>query len=315
MQSADQSTNNSNVVYMFNKFFLDLLRTAKNIDPSYAATIKTQQYHSIDKQSHDYIQRFVEGNEGILQGITEETVCDDVEKIRVLNEFTVGDIVRSSDGILFRKNILEKLGVSAAANVCRLVREETTLILRKSICMAIMAHVHTISDPDPTLFGDVITQIVRGEQGLPPSDEMKDVILRALIGELASICMEEPAIPDVTDDCNEESGTKDVDLDSIDSLLENSSLGQMAKAIASDIDMTKIQNCTDPRELFSDPTLMKDIYGKVASMINTQMQNGCMNQDDLFGECMNLMRTIGVPQTPLVPTRTQQRTHKRRTRG
>lgn len=292
---ANKMSNNNNVAYMFNKFFLDLLRTAKYISPCYATTVKTQ-YHSIDKQSTAYIDRFLECNAATLEAITEENVSVKILKLKVLHEFSLGEIVVCSDIVLFRRNILDKLGADFADGLCRLVKEDTALILRKSICMAIMARLSST----PELFGDAVTEIVRGEQGLPPSDNAKDAVVRALVIELASICSSSSSEHEEQDE-QEEVIKGAPPPPSMDDLLENSTLGKLAKEIAADIDMSKLQNCNDPSELFSNASLMKDVYGKVANMLNTQISEGGVDQKDLLGECMNLVRTFGAP--PKAPSR------------
>lgn len=290
-----------NQVYMFNKFFLELLRTVKYVAPQYAVSVKTN-YHSIDKHTDKYIESFLELNADVLKDIDDQNVSEKLDKVQVMDGFFLEDVVLQSDIILFRRSIMEKLRDSD--QLINLVQQETMFIRRKAISMSIMAHIHAMSkdnklEEDPALFGNVLTEMFRGEQGLPPSGPIGDVVISSLIGELASICMEEPAV--VT---TEEPTTKttDNDADGLDDILKNCSLGKLVKDITADIDVSRVQGFKDATEMLSDTNLMKEIYGKVSGAINDQLSSGQLDQTNLLGECMNLVQAFGMQGFPGIPT-------------
>lgn len=76
--------------------------------------------------------------------------------------------------------------------------------------------------------------------------------------------------------------------------LTNSSIGDLAKEIASDINIDNI-NVSRPEDLFNGENshLIGDIVGKVTSNLQKKMANGSLNQDKIMSEAMSLLGTMG----------------------
>jgi hypothetical protein len=76
--------------------------------------------------------------------------------------------------------------------------------------------------------------------------------------------------------------------------LSNSTIGSLAKEIAEDMDISKM-NINSPDDIFSadNSQVIGDIVGKVTSKLHSKMQNGTINQEQMMSEAMSLFSTMG----------------------
>ena len=80
--------------------------------------------------------------------------------------------------------------------------------------------------------------------------------------------------------------------------LHNSKIGELAKEISQDIDMSKL-NVNNPEELLNienmfsgENNVLGDIIGKVSSKITNKIQNGEIKQDELMNEAFSMMTKL-----------------------
>ena len=87
------------------------------------------------------------------------------------------------------------------------------------------------------------------------------------------------------------------DLAGLENLFAGTKIGDLAKEISSEIDLSGIDT-TKPEAFFDLNNLMgsnsplPNIIGQVSSKIQGKLASGELSQADLFGEAMNLMKTI-----------------------
>lgn len=89
----------------------------------------------------------------------------------------------------------------------------------------------------------------------------------------------------------------DDDTSGIENLLANSSIGSLAKEIASELDDSDIQQLqrsgsTNPFALLQNDVMGK-LMGRVTSKLTSKLQDGQLQHEQLLGEAMNLLGSLG----------------------
>jgi hypothetical protein len=81
---------------------------------------------------------------------------------------------------------------------------------------------------------------------------------------------------------------------SFEEALSNSTIGDLAKEIASDINIDNI-NVSRPEDLFNGQNshLIGDIVGKVTNNLQKKMADGTLNQEKIMSEAMSLLGSMG----------------------
>lgn len=100
-------------------------------------------------------------------------------------------------------------------------------------------------------------------------------------------------------DCDDlETELKDDGYGAAMDFLHNSKIGELAKEISQDIDVSKL-NVKNPEELLNiegmfsgENNVLGDIIGKVSSKITSKIQNGEIKQDDLMNEAFSMMTKL-----------------------
>lgn len=85
--------------------------------------------------------------------------------------------------------------------------------------------------------------------------------------------------------------------DNIENLLASSSIGSLAKEIASELDDSDIQQLqrsgsTNPLALLQNEVMGK-LMGRVTSKLTSKLQNGQLQHDQLLNEAMSLLGSLG----------------------
>ena len=80
----------------------------------------------------------------------------------------------------------------------------------------------------------------------------------------------------------------------VNSILEESKIGKLAKEISESIDLSgidedKIKNIKNPMDILQNSNFMGDIINQVGSTITNKMSSGELNQEDLIKDAFSLM--------------------------
>ena len=80
---------------------------------------------------------------------------------------------------------------------------------------------------------------------------------------------------------------------SVFDMFKGSTIGDLAKEISEEIDLSKIENPQDLLNFSGDNSAVSDIISKVGTKIQSKIDSGQLNQKDLLGEAMSLVGKLG----------------------
>jgi hypothetical protein len=82
--------------------------------------------------------------------------------------------------------------------------------------------------------------------------------------------------------------------ESVESSIENTKIGSIAKEIASELDLSKL-NINKPEDLLSgqNANLIGDLVSKVSAKLQSKFQSNELKHDDLLKEAMGMMGSFG----------------------
>lgn len=265
-----QESLKSKITYSFNKIALGLLNDLKESNDEIKKCLK-KKYKVFDKLSSEHMNRF-------------NTQMKELKEFIVDEKTTVEDIFKNES--FLETHILK--GVQTSVVFEKLSEDKHYEFLSQVYLMSLFSHVRgeLTEDNDEemeTVFKRILElantpTILFEETDDIVDDDIKNLVTRYHSCKTKSIAMR---IGDT-----EESGIMD--------MFQGSKIGELAKEISQEIDISKIGN---PQDLlnFSDPnnTTMQDIIKKVGSKIQNKMDKGQLNQEDLVSEAMSLVGQLG----------------------
>lgn len=272
---------NTNISYMFNKIYLNLMKEIKDKDVDIKGKLKAN-YKVFDKKSSEYISKMVLNmDETVTRALFGEG--DIMENLEILNfeifiDVTVNDVlhkvVNNNESLgSFKYYIYVLMVLCYIYKMDDITDEQKEILLRKTVY----------------IMNSVDTDGVKTEEEFDKYlDDILDDDLRKVLWKMYN-----------DRKCVKESVMK-LDSEDISGLefLNNTKIGELAKEISSSIDMSKL-NMENPEEMLSmnnlfsgSNNMLGDIIQTVGTKITQKIQSGEINQEDLMGEALNMMGSL-----------------------
>lgn len=280
---------NDNVVFMFNKIYLKLMKEIKHTDADIKSTLK-KNYKVFDNKSLEYMDKLIASTQDkkrLFEGLfSDNDVLEDaiVQELSLFVEVSVKDVLEKivkdnvADRNNFRYYLYVLLVLAYIYDLADMDNDKKNILLRKTV--QLMSSVNETPMTDEQL-----------EQQLDDilDDDIK-IVLRKINKD--KIHAKEPIV-----DTMFGSGIGNGDFPGLE-FLNNSKIGQLAKEISSGIDMSKL-NINDPSEMMNPANLFGqggangnmfgDIIQKVGNTITEKINSGEINQEELMNEALGMM--------------------------
>jgi hypothetical protein len=254
------------VTFAFNKFFYDLVKDVKGASTDLKTVVK-KHYKVKNSTTSSNIEHF-------SKQLTDELYQ---KVVSIKTEELFGDQAIRDLGILQHiklGSILDSTPKEYHATVCSYL-----------YIFVLMATLHKQEDEEvgKALFIAVMNAVRAMQKGEDFEGALVDVYdddIKLLVQNTSKVIKSQPLVDDDTPDF-------------IPSMLENSKIGSLAKEITSEIDIgsLEIKDTSDIMSLMNS-NVIGDIMSKVGSKINSKIEKGELNHEDLLGEAMNFMKML-----------------------
>jgi RecA/RadA recombinase len=272
--------------YVFNKFLLDFVR-AVNSSASELKTASKKNYRIIDKQSTEFLQyadAVFEDNVMItLKGSAVGDILDSepIKQLCVLKELSVGQIKDQGNDAMLP---LLRAYLYTFALLVQMKRSEIEVDA-------------SVSSKNLSRMLEIIKSIQHHTFTAETLDEIMDEDYKLLLVKLHE---SEQLVINNNNRANTQN-KEDVTPDKMFESLENTMIGNLAKEISEEIDISslKIEKPEDILNLANfenlakgENTVIGSIVSKVGSKIQSKLRNGELKQDQLLSEAFGFMNTL-----------------------
>ena len=276
---------NTNISYMFNKIYLNLMKEIKDKNPDIKAKLKAS-YKVFDKKSTEYIDKMMLSmDDNVTKALFgEEDIIDNLEilNMEIFVDITVNDVLNNviENNVESRNTFKYYLYILMV--LCYIFKlddisdEQKDILLRKTVDIMNSVDTNTINtDEEMDKYLDDVLD-----------DDLRKVLLKMYRDRRL---VKESVMRMDTEDLMGGSGLE---------FLNNTKIGELAKEISASIDMSKL-NMDNPEEMLNMNNMMSgsnnvlgDIIQTVGSKITQKIQSGELNQEDLMGEALNMMGSL-----------------------
>lgn len=267
------------IIFTFNKFFYDLVKDLKDISPELKTLIKPN--YKVKNNTTDE-------NFKIFQASLNK---DDVYTTVV--ESTIDSIFQSDlvKGVEIMKDI-------TVAKVIEHVTDDYHRILKSFVL--IFTLLFTLSKnadgEDGNMLFDKTMNIIREMQNNRPFDELLDEIfeddVKTILNNLDKVIVKKTEIE--ADQTTEDDGSASASTSGFASMIENTKIGEIAKEISKDIDISSL-NLEKPEDIlnFKNNNVLGNIVTKVGSTLQSKFEKGELKHDELLQEAMGMLGGLG----------------------
>ena len=284
----------SKLIFSYNSFLVDFLLLAKQISPEIKQRVK-ENYRSVDKREPSHVDF---GAKNLPLDVLSQTKPADLGKAEldanIVDGITVRDVVEyaaaddASDddkdaASCLRTGLLRVMYVLASLARLRQLESTDGLEPLLELIMRIQAVGSWAGWPDPAPAIGGLDKTIDG---------VEDACVRGLLSGLFELCVTQvtskKALSDVPEALRETFAS-----------IQNSRIGSIAKEIAEEIDFSGIdtskpEQWLDLANITNPNSFLGNIVGKLGTKITAKMQNGELNQEDIFADAMSLMKSMGV---------------------
>ena len=285
--TADVPVTNENIMFMFNKIYLKLMKEIKHKDTDIKAKLK-EHYKVFDNKSSEYMAKMLASTEDKklmfegLFGDNDVLESDTVKAIELFVDVSVQDVMDKivkdnvEDNNNFKYYLYVLLVLAYIHDLEDIDSEKKNILLRKTVQL-----MSTVNDSPMTdeMLEEQLDEIL--------DDDIKTVLRKI---NRDKIHAKEPIV-------DAPPPTFGGDFNGLE-FLNNSKIGQLAKEISSGIDMNKL-NINDPSEMMNPASLFGgggengnmfgEIIQTVGSTITEKINSGEINQEDLMNEALGMM--------------------------
>jgi hypothetical protein len=263
-------------VSTFNCFFYEFIKVAKSI----TKTSNTEVYNLIrenyvvkDMVTEDHIKYF---DSNVTQEVFDDLLQLDIDDIKITENIEKVEVIKGVD----MKTLIDDGSTENLSGIyCYL------------IILTIMQHAYKkeLSEESVDTLVSTLSQC-QSNLKVIDYDDILDEDLVSLLQKVHDLSKGVDCGDDEEDGGENKGGGKST----FEEKLENSTIGSLAREIAGDIDVSKM-DIKNPEDLFSNENsqLIGDIVGKVTSKLHKKMQNGTIRQDQMMSEAMNLFSSMG----------------------
>lgn len=265
-------------VSTFNCFFYEFIKVAKSITKTSNKEVYNlirENYVVKDMVTEDHIQYF---NSNVTQEVFDDLLQLDIDDIKITENIEKVEVIKGVD----MKTLIDDGSTENLSGIyCYL------------IILTIMQHAYKkeLSEESVDTLVSTLSQC-QSNLKVIDYDDILDEDLVSLLQKVHGLSKGVNGGDDDEEDGGETTGGGDPS--SFEEKLENSTIGSLAREIAGDIDVSKM-DIKNPEDLFSNENsqLIGDIVGKVTSKLHKKMQNGTIRQDQMMSEAMNLFSSMG----------------------
>jgi len=273
----------TNITYIFNKVYLNLLKDLKKKDISFRNIVKSH-YRVFDKKSDEYIDEFIINMNNSIETclFSDSDIIDNVDVLNVMlfKEITINDIIvkaikdDDTDKNTFRYYMLILL-LMAFLKKDSMDEEKKTILLNASI--------RIIGRLDKKQLSIEEFESMLDSEGIVDDDISK--VLRKILENRSEVF-------EITDsDVQINNDFLDIDM------LKNSKIGNLAKEISESINISDLnlgnmdEGGFDINKIMGgdNQEVLGNIIQSVGSKISEKMQNGEINQSELMSEAIGIM--------------------------
>lgn len=271
---------NDNVLYIFNKIFLNLMKEIKSKDSDIKLKLK-EKYKVFDKKSLEYFEYILPSkDEKVLKLISEEQDILSYDEVLTKNIFANISVQTILDKIIkdneedkrsFRYYIYILFVLGYIYYIDDIEDDKKEILLRKTIELMSVVNTNTESISEEEL-EDKIDDIL---------DEDIKTVLRKINRD--KVYVKESLLTVESDDMN---GME---------FLKNTKIGKLAQEISAGIDVSRLNiddpTNIDPSKLFGggDGNMFGDIIQTVGTTITDKIASGEINQEELMTEAVSMM--------------------------
>ena len=260
-------SNKDRCIIAFNRFLTDFLRDINHASPD----IKRQnrhKYRSIESCSSKYVEFFIEKavSAGTFTDIGKHLPSSlfdqpSVYELEVIEGLTVEDLFKT-----FRES---KIGLLPIKEYIILFLILANLVFNDNVddidsVLTKIAHIQDKSNEDST-----IEKKVDEEDVEKCNDE--DYLLKVLANIHTDISDDEEDDDDSNNESNEKTKNPDFNIDP--KMLENTTIGAIAKEVAQELDMQNMGNISSIEDVFKTDSNGTNIIGNIVSKLGDKLQN------------------------------------------
>ena len=272
------------IKFVFNKVSLGFIKELKQKDPSIKKKIK-ENYTVFDKSSDAHIEHFIEHSKFTDEFTKSNKTfnileCSTVKEFPIFKDILVADIVQ----------VIEA--------------SEHEVISCYLYVLYMLSHLYGLDENEQTteLFNKSFKFIDTKDLDIATElDNIFDDDLKVMFENIydtrkcidSSLCAMKTEEPEPSASASAFDG-----FENAFDFLSNSKIGELAKEISQEIDVTNI-NVDKPEDLLDMDSLLSgknqvlgDIIGKVSNRISTKIQSGEVKQEDLLKEAMEMMSKL-----------------------
>jgi hypothetical protein len=266
----NMTTLENQIVYVFNKFTKSFIREIKK-DSDEVKQILKKNYICFDKSTDTYIRDF------------ERATDSDV--IRALFE--------NEDGVIKDNEVVADLEVLKDLKLSQINKESKYYYMHLFYLLSQLYKQVSIEKSDSNLrsgYKAILVSILKIINGGYETDDILDEIYddryRIMMKRVADTKI------DIDDDSAfGGSGDEPINMN----MIHNTKIGQLAKDISSQIDVSSInpENIGSMNDLFSgENNAMSSIIQQVSAVMSEKMKNGEINQEELMNEALSMMGSM-----------------------
>lgn len=267
------------LVRVYNKYVVDMLLSLKSQSPCLKAALKAH-HKAIDPTSLAYIAGAVRtlsrpAKDALLAGAPGMLEDEAVLAFEAVPHVPLSVLLRDPEFKTSREAVRSYVYVFAVLAATHEGAEEGAA--SGPLATAVLQALAKVQG------GDAIDEVLEG---------IMDDDVSGLLGKLAQATDSGGGGDDDEDGASQASG-----MDDVMRALENSKIGELAKEITGELDMSSLQSA-DPSELFNlanitdQSSVLGNIVSKVGSKIQHKLQHGEIRHDELLAEAMTMLKAF-----------------------
>lgn len=262
------------VIFTFNKFFYDLVQDLKEEAPELKNTIK-KNYKVKNNTSSENFDIFVESlraneahNKILVANVDNLFDLQEVLDMYIVKEITVSDVLKH-------------------------VKSDYHNILKSFILIFVLMYNLSVmiekTETDADVLFDKTIHVLREMQHNKPFEELLDDIVD---DDIKTLLLDINSVLVINKDTKEENSESKGD--TLVDMIENTKIGEIAKEISKDIDLSNL-NLEKPEDIlnFKNNNVLGDIVTKVGSTLQSKFEKGEIKHEELLKEAMGMLGSMG----------------------
>lgn len=255
---------NKKLVFIFNKFFYDLIKDVKEVAPELKSKIKTH-YKVKNMETEENLDLFRASTleNAVLESVLQVNATDilelgNVQKVQIMTDITVNEVLTY-------------------------VKADYKPVLSSFFLIFLLFSLEPV-EADETLF-DTCVDALRDMQNDKGCDKLEDIIdddIKVILQGIDKVIVKKQVVEEAP------------------SFMHNSKIGSIAKEITDELDISSL-NIQKPEDLldFKNNNVIGDIVSKVGSKLQEKFDNKELSHEELLREAMGMLGNLGAGNSML----------------